>query len=54
MSNHDTEAQAQRAGQESIAILNAKVLLSRKETNEGIDTYDGGAEYTSYQAVLAR
>ena len=45
--HHDTETQAEGARQEGIALLNAEALLSGEESNEYVDTYDGGTEYTS-------
>lgn len=45
---HDAKAQAQRAREEDVAILDAKVGLARKEAHEDIDAYDGRAKDASF------
>lgn len=44
---HNTKTQAERACQEDIAILYAKVLLAREQTNDHVNTYYGGANNAS-------
>jgi hypothetical protein len=41
---HDAKAQTQRACEENITFLNAKVALPREEANNGVDADDSGAE----------
>lgn len=44
---HNTKTQTERACQEDIAILYAKVLLAREQTNDHVNTYYGGANNAS-------
>lgn len=49
---HNAEAQAQGAGEKSIAFLDAKVGLSGEHANENVDTDDRGSKdagYTRYK-----
>lgn len=43
---HDAKAEAQRAREERIAVLDAEVLLAGNETHKDVHTDDAGAKHT--------
>lgn len=51
---HDAEAQAQRAREEDVAVLDTEVGLARDEAHQGIDADDGRAKDASYAADAAK
>ena len=48
---HDTETQAQRAGEEDITVLYAEALLAGETSDDDIDADDGGAKDASCRQV---
>jgi hypothetical protein len=53
VTNHDTEAQAERTCQESITILDAKVASAWEYTHGQVDVDDAGANDAGYGVISA-